>query len=142
MQLALKGDDWQQAPVEDWLFRNGAPGALPFNFDAILIGAGSARDVGFSFDPLRVLGMKSLRVFVRPLVELCAFVGLQRFRPAPMGQDKRFCYVAWEERLVPEIASAAACAAMPSTQARMFEFRLLYRTDYLKSFLPAKPIRE
>ena len=118
-----------------WFFHSGALDALPFNFDAALGGAGSARDIGFSFDPL-----KSVRLFGRPFVELCAFVGLQRFRPVRMSDENRFRYMTWGERLVPEIASSAACTAMPSAQAQLFEFRLLYRTKYLKSFLPAKPI--
>jgi CRISPR-associated protein Csb3 len=42
--------------------------------------------------------------------------------------------------LPPELAAAACCGLLPSESSRTLEFRLLYRTKYLKSFLPARHI--
>lgn len=109
---------------------------LPFNFDADLGAQGAALDVGFSFDPL-----PGLSIGVRPALELCAFVGLQRFRPAQIERENRYRYATWAAPLPPSIASAAACGRLDSLTSQTFEFRLLYRTKYLKSFLASKPVR-
>jgi len=107
----------------------------PFNFDSDLGGQGAALDVGFSFDPL-----PGLKVAVRPLLELCAFVGLQRFRPTRMGRENRYCYATWNDELVPSVASVAAAGLLCPMTGQGYEFRLLYRTKYLKSFLSAQPM--
>jgi CRISPR-associated protein Csb3 len=73
------------------------------------------------------------------MIELAAFVGLQRFRPRPNSGADSFSYTAWTQSLPPMLAAVACCGQMPQTHAREFEFLLLYRTKYLKSFLPAKP---
>lgn len=109
---------------------------VPFNFDSDLGGAGSDIDIGFSFDPLKSTG---LTVTTRPLVEFAAFVGLQRFRPSEV--DGVHAYSTWSEPLVPEIAAVVACGAAECLMASTFQFRLLYRTKYLKSFLPARRIQ-
>lgn len=134
MQRPLVGQEWRVDSVADSLSARSVLEALPFNFDSDLGGLGSDRDVGFSFDPL-----KSIGITARPLLELCAFVGLQRFRPAKLEQKNRFAYALWTDPLVPAIASAAACGLVSPSTSRLFEFRLLYRTKYLKSFLPATP---
>lgn len=110
-------------------------GGLPFNFDSNLGGQGAALDVGFSFDPL-----SDLKVAVRPAIELLAFVGLQRFRPQRSGLENRYTYCAWTEPLPISVAPSAGCGAVRFSGDRSFEFRLLYRTKYLKSFLPAKQL--
>ena len=123
MKVPLAGLD----DPETW-FTYRASGAVPFFFDSDA-GASSAVDVGFSPDPLKV------GASFRPLVELAAFVGLQRFRPRPAG-DNLYEYVTWGEALPPELAAVAACGLMP-IRGQAFYFRLLFRTKYLKSFLPA-----
>jgi CRISPR-associated protein Csb3 len=133
LKAAVDGAAWNE-PQLDWLFARTSCEGLPFNFDADLGANGSDRDVGFSFDPL-----KSLHVRIRPLVELLAFVGLQRFRPCKPGKENRYRFSLWFDPLVPPLAGAAASGLLGSPSARTFEFRLLYRTDYLKSFLPAVP---
>src|SRR5260370_38700800 len=75
----------------------------------------------------------------RPARELLAFIGLQRFRPGEIKGENRFLYTAWNRPLPIEVAMPAACGALPIIGADRFEFRLLYRTKYLKSFLPAIP---
>jgi CRISPR-associated protein Csb3 len=133
LKQAVDAAAWNE-PHLNWLFARTSCEGLPFNFDAELGALGSDRDVGFSFDPL-----KSVHVRIRPLVELLAFVGLQRVRPIKPAKENRCCFSLWFEPLVPPLAGAAACGLLGSPSARTFEFRLLYRTKYLKSFLPAIP---
>jgi CRISPR-associated protein Csb3 len=75
----------------------------------------------------------------RPALELLAFIGLQRFRPLQFRRENRFVYTAWSDPLPIAIAAPAACGELPTGKSTSFEFRLLYRTKYLKSFLPAVP---
>lgn len=135
MKETVGTGEWIASPPEDWLSKHSKADCLPFNFDSDLGGAGSARDVGFSFDPL-----KTIRVQTRPLVELLAFVGLQRFRPIRVATENRYRFALWFDSLVPEVAVTAACDLLESPHSKVFEFQLLYRTKYLKSFLPATPI--
>ena len=116
-------------------------GGLPFNFDSDLGGQGSALDIGFSFDPLAATDMTRIVASCRPGLELLAFIGLQRFRPREISGQNRFAYLAWRQPLPPPVAAAAACQAIPIGVAACYEFRLLYRTKYLKSFLPAIPFQ-
>ena len=132
MQKAANSSDWKSIPAEEWLFKRASSDCLPFNFDSDLGGIGADRDVGFSFDPL-----KNIRVQTRPLLELLAFVGLQRFRPIKISEENRYRFWLWFDPMVPEVAATAACGLLESTRSQGFEFRLLYRTKYLKSFLPA-----
>jgi CRISPR-associated protein Csb3 len=126
---------WSETPPDAWLSRSVAADALPFNFDSGLSGQGSALDAGFSFDPL------GFKMPTRPLLELAAFVGLQRFRPMPVPGENLYRFDMWPMPLLPSAAAAAACGATATPGARRYEFRLLYRTKYLKSFLPAQPYR-
>ncbi|MBI4516191.1 MAG: type I-U CRISPR-associated protein Cas8c [Deltaproteobacteria bacterium] len=134
MKAPLLAEDWSTIAPEHWLEKSTNSDCLPFNFDSDLGGMGSDRDVGFSFDPL------GIQVRTRPLVELLAFIGLQRFRPARVVTENRYRFSLWSDPLVPEVAAPAACCLLKSPGSRTFEFRLLYRTKYLKSFLPANPI--
>lgn len=129
LALGLEGS------TDTYLLRASRGGGLPFNFDSDLGGQGAAIDVGFSFDPL-----PDMKVGVRPTIEFCAFVGLERFRPQRQGRENRYRYCAWSDFLPPAVASAAACGLVRTADDPVFEFRLLYRTKYLKSFLPAKKV--
>lgn len=139
MKKALESADWQTRPPEDWFTHSVSGCGLPFNFDSDLGGQGSALDVGFSFDPLSGSALTRIEATARPCLELLAFAGLQRFRPRQIAKDNRYLYCTWDRPLTPEIAAPAACGMLPVAEAPMFEFRLLYRTKYLKSFLPAIP---
>lgn len=114
---------------------------LPFNFDSDLGGQGSALDIGFSFDPLA--GSEATRIFgtCKPALELLCFIGLQRFRPRELAGQNRFVYAAWQSPLPLSVAAAAACQSIRIGDDPRYEFRLLYRTKYLKSFLPAIPFQ-
>lgn len=135
MKIPWEADDFQKTMPDEWFAKQIVNDSLPFNFDSDLGGMGSDLDVGFSFDPL-----KNIKVRSRPLLEFLAFVGLQRFRPVRINAENRFRYFLWSQPLLPEIAAAALCGLFSTTSAEIFEFRLLYRTKYLKSFLPATQI--
>jgi CRISPR-associated protein Csb3 len=126
------------APLKSTLWTSIRGGGLPFNFDSDLGGQGSALDIGFSFDPLAASEATRIKGSCRPALEFLAFVGLQRFRPHEIPGQNRFVYTAWRHSLPPMVAAAATCHAIPVGGDR-YEYRLLYRTKYLKSFLPAIP---
>ncbi|MSU78427.1 MAG: type I-U CRISPR-associated protein Cas8c [Gemmataceae bacterium] len=136
MKAALQSDAWRN---ESCLAYSVTKCGLPFNFDSDLGGQGGAIDVGFSFDPLASSALTRIESMARPALELLAFVGLQRFRSLEIPRANRFLYTAWNRPLPIQAAMPAACGAIPIAGANVFEFRLLYRTKYLKSFLPAVP---
>jgi CRISPR-associated protein Csb3 len=121
------------------LWNSTRGGGLPFNFDSDLGGQGSALDIGFSFDPLAASEMTRIEGTCKPALEILAFIGLQRFRPREIPRQNRFVFAAWPQPLPPSVAAAAACQAITVADAPSYEFRLLYRTKYLKSFLSAIP---
>ena len=122
---------------QDWLFCSARADSVPFNFDSDLGSTGSDLDLGFSIDPLKHTGLTTR---IRPLLEFAAFIGLERFRPCKIGTDNVYQFSTWCEPLLPEVAAAATCGSVEFLKSRGFRFRLLYRTKYLKSFLPATPI--
>jgi CRISPR-associated protein Csb3 len=128
---------WTGVSPELWLELPAGDDSLPFNFDSDLGGQASAIDLGFSMDPLKSIDPQRMRIRTRPLIELGAFIGLQRFRPFPIPDENRYRFCLWPDPLPPEVASAVACGLVPALGSRGYEFRLLYRTRYLKSFLPA-----
>lgn len=127
--------------VESTLWNGARGGGLPFNFDSDLGGQGSALDIGFSFDPLASSEVTRIEGSCKPALEVLAFIGLQRFRPREIPGKNRFVYAAWCQPLPPSVAAVVACQAVAVDKASCYEFRLLYRTKYLKSFLPAIPFQ-
>jgi len=136
MKDALKSTVWRNV---DCLSYSVKGCGLPFNFDSNLGGQGGAIDVGFSFDPLAATALTRIESSARPALELLAFIGLQRFRPTEIKNENRYLYTAWNLPLPIQATMPAACGAMPITGSNRYEFKLLYRTKYLKSFLPAIP---
>jgi len=67
-----------------------------------------------------------MKVGVRPVIELCAFVGLQRFRPARVGKENRYRYTTWSDPLPPSVASVAATVLLdlPDTHRSSFAFSI------------------
>lgn len=137
MKKAIEAPDWRVRTPDEWFSKAVSGCGLPFNFDSDLGGQGSALDIGFSFDPLAASATTRVESSARPCLELLAFIGLQRFRPRQLMNDNRYLYCTWNQPLPPELAAPAACGMLPLAGASLFEFRLLYRTKYLKSFLPA-----
>ncbi len=129
---------WRGGGSESWLQLSTDINAVPFNFDSNLGVSGLSLTVGFSLDKLKKHGRNHLLIELAAFTELAAFIGLQRFRPLPLpGKNNLYRYRVWHEPLSPPIASVAACTFLPLPSYSDFEFRLLYRTKYLKSFLPA-----
>jgi CRISPR-associated protein Csb3 len=126
---------------ESMLWNSARGIGLPFNFDSDLGGQGSALDIGFSFDPLAGSEATRIEGVCKPALEFLCFVGLQRFRPQELKGENRFLYTAWRTPLSPSVASAVACRSIRVAADPTYEFRLLYRTKYLKSFLPAIPFQ-
>lgn len=123
-------------PDEDVWTRKREIG-LPFNFDSDLGSQGSSLDIGFSFDPLAGSELTRIEGACKPTLEFLSFVGLQRFRPMESAGKNRYVYIAWRSPLLATVAAAVACETVLIPNAKRFAFSLLYRTKYLKSFLPA-----
>ena len=123
----------EDSDAEGWLNEVSSSDCVPLNFDSDLGGAGADVDIGFSFDPLKSSG---LRVGMRPSLELLAFLGLQRFRPADL--DGLWEYGVWDRPASVELAALASCGAVRRLTCKRYRFQLLYRTKYLKSFLPGR----
>ncbi len=128
-------DDLDESSL--WSYVSGI--GLPFNFDSDLGGQGSALDIGFSFDPLSGSEITRIEGSSKPVLEFLCFIGLQRFRPREINGENRFQYFVWVEPFSPAIAAVVVSGAIRQQSAACYEFRLLYRTKYLKSFLPAQP---
>ena len=125
---------WSDIEPDKWLSQPTDNKGVPFNFDSNMGPQASSVDVGYSLDALRV----SMRT--RPLIELGAFIGLQRFRPFPVNGTNLYRYRTWHVPLALQVAATTACTILPLPRSHDFAFRLLYRTKYLKSFLPATRI--
>jgi CRISPR-associated protein Csb3 len=102
----------------------------PFQLDSTRGGAAQNLDIGFSPD------VQKIDVTSSPSVEFLCVIGLQRFRPVRKPDAREYQYTAWTTPLPPQAASAAACGF---AAGRRYEFRMLFRTKYLKGFLPATP---
>lgn len=135
MKRPIEAGYWRELAPSKWLAHSSSDDAVSFNFDSDIGSQSSSIDVGFSLDPL---GMVTR---TRPLIELAAFIGLQRFRPVSEPTQNRHEYKLWTSPLLPPAAVAAACGQITASLTPAFRFQLLYRTDYLKSFLPASPSR-
>jgi CRISPR-associated protein Csb3 len=131
MQAPLRSDTWKRLSSSEWLRGSCNDRSLPFYFDSDIGSHSSSIDVGFSLDSLDMRGR------TRPLIELAAFIGLQRFRPAEYRSEGTFGFCTWTEPLPPILAAVACNGALPQAGSIHFTFRLLYRTKYLKGFLPA-----
>lgn len=116
----------------NWLFESINNDQVPFYFDSALSKQGSSVDLGFGLDSLKMSSS------IRPMIEYLAFIGLQRFRPSKTTQKNVFVYSAWKTPVTVLLASALCSKTINSFEGDDCEFSLLYRTDYLKSFLPAK----
>ena len=106
---------------------------VPFYFDARRAAGATNLDLGFSPD------VQGIDVQSFPVVELLCLIALQRFRPAARAY-RTFVYQTWSDPHPPHTAAAIACGALDLPNVHAFTFRLLYRTKYLKGFLPSTPI--
>src|SRR5581483_3376519 len=102
----------------------------PFYLDARRAAQANSIDLGFSPDA------QGMMMPVYAAVEFLCLVGLQRFRPAA-GEGRTFLYHTWPVPLPPAAAAPAAAGAAAVPGADRYSLRLLFRTKYLKGFLPA-----
>lgn len=123
---------------EDVLSRATAVTGLPFYFDSESNSQNTPRDTGFGLYTMR--NKIRTRDAIRPLVELGALIGLQRCRPLRMGREAAFQYSTWTVPLSPFLASTAVCGTIASRDGRRYAFNMLYRSEYMKAFLPASPV--
>lgn len=131
MASAIRRDLQESPPTDGNFFRPIQDNSLPFNFDSDQCRAGNSRDAGFSADTL------SLKCKYRPLLELLAFIGLQRFRPSESGAG--FKYSVWHVPLPLSVAGVVASGHVQLTGNDQYSFGLFHRTKYMKAFLPAHP---
>lgn len=130
----LLSDDAYENVTGDKLFSIAVGDSIGFNFDSALGSHSSAIDVGFVLDPL------GMNCKLRPAIELLAFIGLQRFRPSPVSEkSNRYMLATWSRPETLLAACSKATALIHTSDVSRYEFSLLYRTKYLKSFLPAEP---
>lgn len=134
MKLALDEGHYDDIPPCDWIDSPCGSG-VTFNFDAAASVQSSALDVGFVLDPLQMQSAS------RPLLEFMAFVGLQRFRPTSDTRNNAYTYTLWTSPLGPSVAAAHINGMIALESDYKFCFPLLYRTKYLKSFLPAQLVQ-
>jgi len=132
MMAAIRHTLAQSRSIDETLFQETQDDSLPFNFDSDLCRTGNAREAGFSAD---TLNMKSA---YRPLLELLAFIGLQRFRPHATITKERFTYCVWSIPLPIPVAGAAAAGCLQLPNSAEYCFELFRRTKYMKAFLPAR----
>lgn len=134
MQEAMRKINWENVDAANLLLPPAENDkSVPFYFDSNIAPQSSSIDVGYSLDTLK------MSVSTRPFIELAAFIGLQRFRPLPEGKNNRFHYRAWRSPLPIPVAAVAAASTETTIAGDGYAFSLLYRTKYLKSFLPASP---
>lgn len=124
-------------PFEGILQRTANVKGLPFYFDSEAYSQNTPRDIGFGLYTLReVIGTRET---TRPALEVFAFLGMQRFRPEALAPEGIFRFNVWSVPLPCNIAAAAACRRLSFPKDRVYQFRLLDRTKYMKAFLPATP---
>ncbi len=113
---------------------NARKAVAPFYFDARRAAGARVLDIGFSPDA------QDIKTVSYPAVEFLCLVGLQRFRPAA-DVGRRFKYTTWTKQtpVNPSVAAAIASGGVDVPDTRTYSFRLLFRTKYLKGFLPAIP---
>jgi CRISPR-associated protein Csb3 len=106
---------------------------LPLYFDGANHTQSTPRDYGVA--PYLVKQAPS----DRPLIELLTFFALQRFRPYRPPKSELIRYSLWFIPLGVAIAGAAVSGVLELPGEQRYEYRMLYRTEYMKAVLPAKP---
>jgi len=121
--LGFLGGMREQFPTElngDWLTQTKVlKKPKPFYLDSRLSRM-TALDMGFSTEKFETA--------FSPVVELLAFIGLQRFRPRCVSDRECYAYSAWEDPLPVQIAAAVAAGLLPTLSFRSFTFPLVIRT--------------
>lgn len=106
---------------------------LPFYFDGASYTQSTPRDYGVAPSSLKQAPSD------RPLIELLTFLALQRFRPHRLPKSELLRYSLWNLPLGVSIAGAVVSGALELPGEQRYEYRMLYRTEYMKAVLPAEP---
>lgn len=130
---AINVHDWENVNLAECLSTELPVKGLPFCFDSMNNTQNTARDYGVA--PSEVKSAPC----VRPLVELLTFVALQRFRPFRPSKSDLLYYATWSVPLPINVASVASTSCI-NVGGKCFQFRMLYRTKYMKAFLSATPV--
>lgn len=137
MLRAVKDGKWHEDATRDVLTRTAYVAGVPFYFDAHSNCQSTPRDLGFGLYTLR--NDIDTQGNARPLLELACFLGLQRFRPAVVTGTKLLRYSLWPVPLPVAAAGVAASGQLCLPGERHYAFRMLFRSEYMKAFLPAEP---
>lgn len=133
----LRTEEWHHTAGEDVLTRTAPVDGVPFYFDAHNNWQSTPRDTGFGLYTLR--DDIETRGSTRPLLELAAFLGIQRFRPAILADRHLLAFSLWPKGLPITVAAIAAAGLLNLPGERRYAFRMLFRSEYMKAFLPAEP---
>ncbi len=110
--------------------------APPFYFDAANNTQNTPRDNGFAPDEVKRAAID------RPLLEVLAFIGLERCRPRRVENSELLQYTTWATPLPLAVVAAATLGELQLVGDRTYEFRMLFRTEYMKAILPSQLVRE
>ncbi len=131
---AIRTTAWTERGLDNCLTTTAKISGLPFYFDAANNTQNTPRDFGVSTADVKMAPSD------RPLVELLTFIALQRYRPSRQSQSDLIQYAIWKSPHVPSTAAAIASGCVELPDVRKFGFRMLYRTEYMKAFLPSAPV--
>ena len=137
MLHVLKSQEWSKGSASEVLTRTGRVDGVPFYFDAHNNCQSTPRDTGFGLYTLR--NDIETQANTRPLLEIAAFVGIQRFRPAILAESRLLRFSLWPLPLPVAAAGVATTGLLNLPGERRYAFRMLFRSEYMKAFLPAEP---
>lgn len=131
---AIQEYEWNDVKLSECLDSTASITGLTFYFDAANNAQNTPRDYGVALADVKNSAND------RPLVELLTFIALQRYRPHRPEKSDRIQYAVWHQPLMPSVAGTVMSGRIPLPFLTKFEFRMLYRTKYMKAFLPSKPV--
>jgi CRISPR-associated protein Csb3 len=137
MLRVIREQRWSERVTPDVLTRTAAVKGVPFYFDSHNNHQSTPRDIGFGLYALR--NDIKTRENTRPLLELAAFLGIQRFRPTIIAEKRLLCFSLWRIPLAVPAAGVAVTGNLCLPEERRYAFRMLFRSEYMKAFLPARP---
>jgi CRISPR-associated protein Csb3 len=139
MLSAIRVQKWSDNATPDVLTRTARVGGVPFYFDSNNNGQTTPRDTGFGLYTLR--NDIDTQGNTRPLLELAAFLGLQRFRPGIVPGKRLLCFSLWSIPLSVAAAGVATTGLLCLPGERRYAFRMFFRSEYMKAVLPAEPFQ-
>ena len=130
---AIREIDWSIHGITNCLSTTSRITGLPFYYDANNNAQNTPRDFGVATAQVKCASSD------RPLIELMTFIALQRYRPSRLVSKDLMQYGTWRTAQTPCVASAISTGVIDMHDIRRYTFRMLYRTKYMKAFLPSKP---